>query len=350
MFLSLLYCYLNVYKQPGIAVRIFIFIALSVIIRQLCCGQNFKSGVLPATAAKSSEPEGINAVINKNNLSSLFLSFNYSSNTNTFGNFSQFVKQPSYSPSIFYFSKHGFDISGTAYWIENSDDSLRNTTSELDISAGYNFQFIRNLNIYPCYSHFFYNEKANTLKSSFSDDISLYIYYQMKWFLPGLSSNYLIGDDNTFFFTVHNSFTFSKEGIFFRNSSLDFLPGIDISFSNQSYYVNYFWESLYSSTSLRDFLRDYPEVRIKYLALRYTYPNLTNAEILTIIGRDYREKKEEMRLSNIGIYFPVSYMAGNFIFDFTLLTYFPVNQPDYFNDEIQVYFNLGVSYLIDIRW
>ena len=282
--------------------------------------------------------------------SSVFLSFYYSSNTNTFGRFSQFVKQPSYSPSLTYFSRYGFDISGTGYWIENSDDSLSRTTSELDLSAGYYFEVISNLTLYAGYSHFFYNEKSNTLKSEFTDNISLYTYYQLKKFHSGVSANYLLGSSNTFYFTVHNSLTLSREKVFMRNSSIYFYPGIDISFSTQQYYVNYFWESLNASSSLRNFLRENPDIRTRYFDLQITNPDLTNTEILNIISQDFIEEKEEFRLSNIGLYFPVSYWAGNFILDFTLLTYFPVNQPDYFDDNIQVYFNLGISYFIDINW
>lgn len=319
-------------------------------IKYQCFARMEIQGIVPEDSVKSNEIRKIPGGIYDIEYSSLFLSFNYSSNTNSFGSFSQFVKQPSYSPSVMYFSKYGFDISGTGYWIENSDDSLKHTTSELDLSVGYNIQIIKNLSIYPGYSHFFYNEKANTIKSSFSDNISLYTYYQLKKLMTGVSVNYLFGSDNTFYFTFHNSFTLSKEKVLFRNSSLYFYPGIDISFSTQQYFVNYFWESINASSSLRDFLRDNPEIRFKYYELRNSDPNLTNIEILNIISQDYTQIKEEMRLSNIGIYFPVSYMAGNLIFDFILLTYFPVNQPEYFNEDIQVYFNLGISYVIDINW
>ena len=40
--------------------------------------------------------------------SMILSSFDYSSNTNTLGNFNQFVRQPSYSPSVNYFSGYGF--------------------------------------------------------------------------------------------------------------------------------------------------------------------------------------------------------------------------------------------------
>ncbi len=319
-------------------------------IKYQCFGRGDSSVMLPEDTVVNNEVNRITPGFYDVEFSSLFLSLNYSSNTNTFGRFSQFVKQPSFSPSVMYFSKYGFDISGSGYWIENSDDSLSQTTSELDLSIGYNIEIIKNLTIYAGYSHFFYNEKANTLKSDFSDDISLYGYYQLKKLITGVSANYLFGTDNTFYFTFHNSLTFSKEKVLFRNSSLDFFPGIDISFSTQLYYVDYFWESLNASSSLRNFLREHPDIRTRYYELRTSDPDLTSTEILNIISLDYIQEKEEFRLGNIGIYFPVSYMAGNLILDFTLLTYFPVNQPDYFNNDIQVYFNLGISYFIDINW
>ena len=279
--------------------------------------------------------------------SSLLLSFNYSSNTNTFGNFSQFVKQPFYSPSVTFISKYGFDISLMGYWIENSDDSLTGITNEYDFSLGYNFQISKKLNIYPGYSHYFHDDNSNTLKSVFDDNFSLYIYYQSKRFFNGLSANYLLGDDNAFYLSFQNSIILSKENIFFKNSNLDFQPTVDINFSTQSYYETYFWEILKSSSSYRDFFNDYPEIRRKYIILRDAYPDLTGTQILNVISLDYTEKKEEFTLSNIGVYFPVSYMVGNFIFDANMFIYFPVNQPDYLDDKVQVFFDLGITYMIN---
>lgn len=329
--------------------KTFIFVVLSAfLIVQQCLAEKYLfTSLNDSINIKEFRQKSIN---NNIDLSSLFLSFNYSSNTNTFGSFNQFVKQPSYSPSIIYISKYGFDISGTGYWIENSDDSLKATTSEFDLSFGYNFTLFKNLNIYPGYSHFFYNSESNTIKSAFTDNFSLYLYYQFKKYIPGISANYLLGSDNTFYFTFQNSFTLSKENLIFKNSNLDFQPGIDINFSNQSYYVNYFWESLNASSSLRDFLRDHPVIRMEYIYIRNNYPNLTNIQILNIISKQFTKKKEEIRLSNISLYLPVSYMIGNFILDVSLLTYFPINQPDYFDEKVQIYFDLGISYILNFNW
>lgn len=286
---------------------------------------------------------------NDQDLSLLLLSFDYSSNTSTFGTFSQFVRQPSYSPSMTFISKYGFDISLSGYWIENSDDSLTGTTSEYDFTAGYSIQIKKKLIIYPSYSHYFHSKESNTLKSAFNDNFNLGIYYQSGRFLSGLSANYLLGTDNTFYLSVQNSIILSKENFIFRNSIIDLQPTVDINFITRSYYETYFWESLSASSSLRDFFNDYPDIRRRFVILKNNNPDLTNMEILDIISTDYTEEKEKFALGNIGVYFPVSYMIGNFIIDLNVLAYIPVNQPDYFDGKVQVFFDLGISYIIGFK-
>ena len=331
--------------------KLFIFLILLTFLTeaQSTARRNFFCNELPDTIKKLRIKE-IAAEDYNIDFSSLLLSFNYSSNTNTFGNFSQFVRQPFYSPSVTFISEYGFDISAIGYWIENSDDSLTGVSNEYDLSVGYNFQITKKLYIYPGYSRYFHDDKSNTLKSAFDDNFNLYIYYQSRRFINGLSANYLLGKDNTFYLSFQSSIILSKENILFRNSSLDFQPTFDINFITRSYYESNFWEILKSSSGYRDFLYDYPDIRRKFINLRNTFPNLTNLEILNIISLDYIEKKEEFTLNTIGVYFPVSHMAGNFIIDFSLLAYFPFNQPEYFNDEIQVFFDLGITYMINFKW
>ncbi len=116
----------------------------------------------------------LNTTGTNDDLSTIMISFDYSSNTNTFGNFNQFIRQPSYSPSINFFSKINLDIGLTRYSVANSDDSLTSSTYELDMNIGYNIYLFKDkVLLYPGYSRFFYSKNSGSLKSMFSDNIQL---------------------------------------------------------------------------------------------------------------------------------------------------------------------------------
>jgi hypothetical protein len=273
--------------------------------------------------------------------SSLIFSFDYSTNTNTFGNFNNEIKQPYYSPSVSYFSKYGFDLSILPSFIKNSDATLSESTSELDLMAGYNFQPLKNLSIYPGYTHIFYSENSYSLKSVISDIAQLDLSYQLKWYNASLSSSYLMGEKNTFYFSVQNSFSIDFERVPGKNALLSLQPGIDLNISDKNYY---------NDILISDYLNS---PVINYLVQRWLnrFPNLTEEQIK---DRLYNLENPDAfnvqyALTSVSLILPIYYMIGDFSFNLTFYTSIPVYQSDFLSSDVQFYLNAGISYSIDFQ-
>ena len=276
--------------------------------------------------------------------SSLIFSFDYSTNTNTFGNFNNNIKQPYYSPSVSFFSKYGFDISVLPSFINNSDITSSETTSELDLMAGYNFQPVKNLSIYPGYTHIFYSKNSYSLKSVISDIAQLDLTYQLKWYTPSLSSSYLIGEKNTFYISWQNSFNIDFENVPGKDALFTLQPGFDINFSDKNYYNSILLTTDYLNSSV-----------INYLVQRWLnrYPNLTEEQIKDrLYNYELRQNPDifnvQYSLTSVSLILPVYYMIGNFTFNVTLYTSIPTYQSD-FSSDVQFYLNAGISYSINFQ-
>ncbi len=274
--------------------------------------------------------------------SMLFATFDYSSNTNTLGNFNQFVRQPSYSPSVNFFSRYGFDLGVAGVLTNNSDDSLEASTLELDVTAGYSLYLFNNrLTIYPSYSHFFYSGNTNSLKSLFSDNIQLGVTYTDNILILGNTSGYMFGEQKTFTTTFYFSLDLEKEDFLITNSMVVFQPEMDINFGDYKYLNDYYF----------DYFRENPRLMLDFLTRRDYYdlwllkrrnPDITTDEII-----DYLiEKKSEdhFKATSFGIILPLYYMIGSFSVNLSTLIYFPIGMPDYLDSSAQVYFLAGVSY------
>lgn len=284
---------------------------------------------------------------NKKNadFSSLIFSFDYSTNTNTYGNFSNDIRQPYYSPAVSYFSKYGFDLSILPSFIENSDATSTETTSELDLMAGYNFQPLKSLSIYPGYTHIFYSKNSYSLKSVISDIAQLDLNFQQKWYNATLSTSYLIGKKNTFYLSLQNSFSIDFEKVPGKNALLSLQPGVDINISDKNYY---------NDILLTDYLNS---PIINYIVQRWLnrYPNLTEEQIKDrLYNLELRQNPDvfntQYALTSVSLILPVYYMIGSFSFNITIYTSIPVYQSnEFFSSEVQFYLNAGISYSIDFQ-
>ena len=274
-------------------------------------------------------------------LSSLVFSFDYSSNTNTFGNFNQFVRQPSYSPSVTLFSGFNFDIGIFGNIISNSNDSLDAATYETDILAGYNINLLKDkLVIYPGYSHSFYSKNSGFLKSAYTDNFQLSIYYQDKYLSAGVSNSYLTGKDNMFTSLLYTGILLEKENFIFKNSIAGFYPEIDLNFGDYEYLNSYYFNQY--PVLLLDYMQT-RDIRALYF-LRNRFPNISDEEIISYFADKYSE--DNFKLTSVGLVFPFEYMIGNFSVNLSLMVIFPVNMPEYLDNSTEVYFSTGLSYMI----
>jgi hypothetical protein len=271
-------------------------------------------------------------------------SADYASNTNVLGNFNTAVRQPSYSPSISFFSKWGVDISLLGYVVDNSDDSLENFTAELDLMLGYTFEPVKNLVIYPSYAHFMYSENSNSLKSIFSDNLQLDIDYTAKYLDVGVSTGYFTGKQHTFYAQARAFAMLSFDHVFFRKGVLSLQPGIDANFGDYEYLNLYYLDELMENTGFSNYLLLYPAIRRYVIYHKMQNPDLTMEQILDSF---LREKAEDtFKFTSAGLNLPISYMIGNFSFNLGIYAFIPVNQPDYLDYGIQYFFNFGLTYML----
>jgi hypothetical protein len=274
----------------------------------------------------------------------LLFSADYASNTNVLGNFNTTIRQPSYSPSLSFFSKWGVDISLLGYAVNNSDDSLENFTAELDLILGYTFEPVKNLIIYPGYSHFTYSGNSNSLKSIFSDNFHLDIDYAFKYLDFGLSTGYFTGKQHTFYAQARAFAMLSFDHVIFRNGFLSLQPGIDLNFGDYEYLNLYYLDELMENTEFSNYLLLYPAIRRYVIRQKMHNPDLTKEQILESF---LREKAEDtFKFTSAGFNLPISYMIGNFSLNAGIYAFIPVNQPDYLDDGIQYFVNIGLNYML----
>jgi hypothetical protein len=277
----------------------------------------------------------------------LMFSVDYNSNTNVMGMFNATTRQPSYSPSATFFSKWGLDFSVMGYFLDNSDDSLENFTSELDLWLGYNIKPTDNLTIYPSYAHYFYSDNSNSLKSIFSDDFQLDVDYQYRFINLGVSAGYFLGKQDVFYAALHNDYQIDVNRFLFRNVSLTLQPGWDANFGSYEYLNRYYLDELREEPYFYAYLLSFPAIRrYVYHELR-TNPDLTYKEVLDTYLDE--QAQDNFKLTSLSINLPVYLIWGNFGLNLGLYALIPFGQPDYLVDDTQFFINIGLIYNLTFR-
>jgi hypothetical protein len=271
-------------------------------------------------------------------------SADYASNTNVLGNFSNFSRQPYYSPSVSFFSKWGADVSLIGYAIGNSDDSLDHFTTEMDLVLGYGFEPVKNLAVYANYSHFTYSGNSNSIKSIFSDDLHVDLDYTYKFADLGVSAGYLTGRQHTFYLSLHNYYVVNFNHILFRTGYLNIQPGIDANFGDYEYLNLYYLDELSENGKFSHYLTLNPYMRRYVYSQKLKNPDQRREEILYHFLRE--KAKDTFKFTSASINLPLSYTMGNFTLNLGIYVIIPVNQPDYLSNEIQFFFNMGLTYLL----
>lgn len=302
------------------------------------------SGLLLMVQALS-QPSGSKPMQNQKNhlYHACIFSFDYASNSNVLGIVSTETRQPSFSPSIAYLSPWGADLSLQGSIIGNSDDSLENYTSELDLVLGYTIKPFKNLTLYPSYTHYFYSSNSGALNSMFTDDIRIDADYSYKFFSLGISAGYFLGKQSTFYLTTYNYYSISPERFLSRKGSLILQPGIDANFGSYEYLNLYYVDKLKENRWIYTYLLyNFPAIRRYVLHEMYKNPEQTREEVLD----KYLEEKAEdnFKLTSISLNMPIYYMIGNFGINLGIYAFIPIKQPDYLTEEVQFFFNFGLSY------
>jgi hypothetical protein len=281
-------------------------------------------------------------------IQSLMFSIDYSSNTGLFGLYNTEIKQPSFTPSVSFFSKHGFDISAMVFYMGNSDADYTNSTVQVDAMAGYTFNVGKYFTIYPNYSHFFHDKASSSLKSSYTDNLQVDFTFEYKFFMSAFTGNYLIGkENNTPIVSFQNFFLIDKEEFIFNKLYVAVQPGFDISWSNRKYYKNYVYDFITSSDENKQkYFQSHPRFAFLYEKAKKEYPRLDENLIIQLLTARNISVEEEFKLASVAFILPVYLMFGDFSVNASASYYKPMNVSEYLDDSGQLYFNIGLAYIL----
>lgn len=276
----------------------------------------------------------------------LFLfSTDYSSNTKSFGNTLEDIKQPNFTTSINFISEHNFDISFSSVITKNADSTYTNESYEYDIMLGYNFNLNKKLSIYPSYTHLFHSKNSFALKSLFSDIFETDIYYSTKNFNSSLTYEYLIGTKNMSFACIQGAYEIEIKDFLIKNSLTNIQLGFYINYSDINHYNKFIYDSWDTESFLTYLTNNYPLLALSYERMFVEY-GLTEAkeDFYTTIANKTDIFNTSYKISSIDFYIPIYYSLGNFMFNFITFLSVPVTQNDFLEQSSTFFFNAGISY------
>ncbi len=309
------------------------FIALSLMLI-LCTG-------LAAQRYESDAKSASGGLINER-FSFLMVSLDYSNNSDIIGKYSEAVKQPAFSTTFSYTGKSGIDASVTGFLIGNSDDSLENYTYEADLMIGYRRELFGSLTLYPAYSRFIYSSKSNELQKIFTDELRMDIDYNYEFLNLGLTTGLYLGQQHTFYINFRNYYNIDFSNVIFNNSLLSIQPGFDLNFGDFEYLNLYYLDKMKDNDLFYLYLLLSREIRRYVHFEMMEHPELTAYQILDQYLNE--QVQDTFKLTSASLYLPINYLVGNFGFSAGFYAFIPIKQPEYLNDGVQFFFNLGISY------
>lgn len=276
----------------------------------------------------------------------ILLNFDYTNNSDIIGKLSESIHQPSYTASVSFLGKTGFDATVMTSFVSNSNDSMDAVTSEIDLLLGYQFKPIPSITIYPGYGRFFYSKESNALQKIFTDELHVDVDFNHRFFNLGLTPGFYFGKKSTFYFTVRNYYTFNFNHVVFRNSALSVQPGFDLNFGDFEYLNRFYVDELKENDYFYQYLLLSKEIRHYVYEEKTRNPELTVVEILDIYIEE--QINDPFKLTSASFYLPVSYFLGNLGLNAGMYIFLPVHQPDYLYNDVQLFFNVGISYNFDL--
>ncbi len=141
-----------------------------------------------------------------------------------------------YTTDVVYNHKSGAFAYGTLWKVSGSYP----TVDEVDLGAGYVFHINPKLSGTTSYSHFFFNQNTQVIKSLSTNNIDLKTTYNFKLFKGSIAADYLWGKASDVFVTPSISRYYeTKFGIFDDKDYLSFTPGISMILGTQNFVENY---------------------------------------------------------------------------------------------------------------
>lgn len=284
--------------------------------------------------------------------SSIDLDFSYSTNYGIYGIFNSFTSQPNSSPSISYSGKNGLSLSASGFF-EGNSNTASTKSSELDLTAGWDFSFWNNrLTLSPSYSHFIFTSGATTAKSIYSDQTELDISGSFKWLTPSITADYIFGTKKAVNLNFSLGFDLKFDDLFAKGNALEFEPSISANYGNLSY-SDLIAKKLYQAlTPLRTTYGD--NITIQQLE---TNGSLTNKKAIqkqlatlnptATLGQIF-STTNVYQVNSIDLVFPFTYTVKNLSINSGLNVSKPMNVPGYIKSQTVVFFSAGLTYSFDL--
>lgn len=286
--------------------------------------------------------------------STIDLDFSYGSNYSIYGIFNNFTSQPNTSPSIYYAGKKGLSLSASGFITGNSNAvSVSKNTSELDLTAGWDFSLLNNsLTISPSFSHFIYSAGAATAKSMFSDQAEIDLSGSFKWLKPSVTADYLFGSKKAVNLNVTLGFVIKFDNLFAEGNSLEIEPSFGTNFGNLSYsdlIANRLFQAL---IPLRTTYGD--NITIQQLETNGAFANkkLVGKQLSILnpsatLGQIF-STAHNYQVNSVDLILPLAYKMKNLTISSGLNISKPLNVPVFINGKTVVFFTAGLNYSFEL--
>lgn len=152
-------------------------------------------------------------------------------NNSSFLGRNQAEKLPFLSTDLSYISKSGFWLSGVAYHIMNT----ANTVDEVDLTMGWSFYPSQRIDGGLYYSKFFFSPESTLLKSTTGNAASGYLGLDWTLLYSRLTSTVTFGGSTDFFLILDNSRYFGTGKLLHKGDSLSVEPRFSLIAGTQTF-------------------------------------------------------------------------------------------------------------------
>jgi hypothetical protein len=249
---------------------------------------------------------------------SFSVGINYGSDIQFFGRTGP-IKYPFMDAYGIYNTKTGFFLYTSVYKILGYDPLV----DEVDLGAGYLFNYSKKFSGTVSYTRFIFNkDAAAVIKSASSNDINFKNTFDWKFAKSSVTGDYLFGDANDYFITFNTSkYIETSWGIFDDKDYLSFNPTISAIFGTQNFVQRYSVDN----------------------------PDKLNMEELpppTLNGnRIPRYDNGRFNALNYSFKLPIAYNRPHYTFEASWKYSIPVNVEGALKNRHEVFFNLTFVYL-----
>jgi len=222
-----------------------------------------------------------------------------------------------YTADAVYNAKSGVFLYGTVWKVSGSYPTL----DEVDAGVGYVFHLSKKLSGTTSFTHFFFNQNTEVIRSLSTSDIDLKNTYDWKHFKVSLAADYLFGKASDFFMTPSISkYIEPKWNVFDDKDYLTFTPGVSMILGTQNFVEHYSDDQREDPTSGSGFGHETDDLSTAHA-------------------------NREFNVLNYSFKLPIAYNRPHYTIEMNTKYSIPVNVEGQLKNHKEVFFNLTFYYL-----